>query len=669
MRDLNRLFTAGSIAVVGGGAWCASIIGAAQRIGYKGEIFPVHPEGKEIAGVPSLRRLSDRTSPIDAAFIGVNRRATLDLVAELAAHGAGGAICFASGFSEAAAEDAASTDMQSQLVKNAGEMPVLGPNCYGFVNALDQVAIWPDQHGMVPVERGVAILTQSSNIAINLTMQKRCVPLAMMVTCGNMAQTSQAQIASQMLEDDRITAIGFHIEGFGDVAEWHAVARKAAKRGVPMVAIKAGVSEQSQQAAVSHTASMTGSDAGAGALLQRLGIGRVHDLPTFLETLKLLHCVGRLDAPTLSAISCSGGEASLAADTVEQEALTLPPLTDEQKGALGAALGPMVALANPLDYHTYIWRDVRAMTAAWVPMAAPHIGLTLLIVDYPHTDADDWECATRAALAVREQTNRPVAVVATLPELMPEDVARRLMEGDVVPMHGLREAVRAAAIASFNPHVPDAPPLRGGDVTDAAVLTEADAKFALSAKDLDLPRRVEADEIDLVEKAQSLMPPLALKGLGIAHKSEQGAVALNLSASDLPDAAAAMPCDRFLVEEMVTDGVAELLIGVTRDPAHGLLLTLGAGGVYTEVWQDRVSLLMPVTHADVTQALDGLKINRVLEGFRRNPKASKPAIVAAVMAVQAYVMDHHSELDEVEINPLICTPTRAVAVDALIRKA
>ncbi len=668
MKPLERLLRAETLAVVGGGAWCASIMKAASMIGFKGQIFPVHPSGKEIAGLRAYTSLKDWNGKIDGAFIGVNRRATLDVVQELSELNAGGAICFASGFAEAEAEDAESTDLQAQLIAAAGDMPILGPNCYGFINALDQVAVWPDQHGMRAVDRGVAILTQSSNIAINMTMQRRALPIAYVITCGNQAQTSQAQMASALLDDDRVTAIGLHIEGFGDTLEWHALAQKAHKKGVPLVAIKVGQSEQAQLAAVSHTASMAGSDAGADALLRRLGIGRAFDVPTFLECLKLLHMEQRLDAPTLSSISCSGGEASLFADTIQGTELTLPPLDNMQKQALRKALGPLVALANPLDYHTYVWRDAEAMTAAWAPMASPDTGLTMAIVDYPHTDASDWVCATQAALNVRAKTGRPVAVVATLPELMPEDTAKELMEGGVIPMHGLREAVAAADIAAHVSAPSNLPPLPGGSSGETRVLTEAEAKFELSAHDLDLPRRVETSLESIVDDAASLLAPLALKGLGVAHKSEAGAVVLGVTHEALEQAAGDMPAERFLVEEMVTDGVAELLIGVTRDPAHGMVLTIGAGGTLTEVWQDTTSLLMPVTANDVEQALTRLKINKLLLGFRGKPPASIPALVTAVMAVQNYVERHHETLDEVEVNPLICTPTRAVAVDALIRK-
>lgn len=178
------------IAVIGGGAWAAGVLGAAGRLGFDGEITFVHPKGRAPEGARVVTSLAGLDEVPDAAFIAVNRHATIETVGRLRAMGAGGAVCFASGFTEAQAEDAQGADLQDQLVRAAGEMPILGPNCYGFVNALDRVAIWPDQHGMAPVERGVAILTQSSNIAINLTMQQRGLPIALTVACGNMAQQS-----------------------------------------------------------------------------------------------------------------------------------------------------------------------------------------------------------------------------------------------------------------------------------------------------------------------------------------------------------------------------------------------------------------------------------------------------------------------------------------------
>ena len=674
MRDLTRLLKPKSIAVIGGGAWCASIISAAKQIGFDGPLHPVHPTGKQIAGHKSLRSLEEVPGPIDAAFIGVNRHATLDVVAQLRRLKAGGAICFASGFSEAAAEDAAAQDLQAALIEAAGEMPILGPNCYGFVNAFDGCAIWPDQHGCSRVQRGVAILTQSSNIAINLTMQNRGLPIGYMLTCGNQAQTAQTDIALQLLDDERVTAIGLHIEGFGNLRGWEALAQKARTKGVTLIALKSGVSQQAQAAAVSHTASLTGSDTGADAFLQRLGIRRARSLPVFLESLKLAHQFGPLSSNRIASISCSGGEAALAADTAQGTGLIFPPLNPRQAKDLSAALGPMVAMANPLDYHTYIWRDQAAMTQAWAAMADDEIAMTLLVSDYPRADlcdASDWECVTQAAIEATRRTGRPYAVVASLAELLPEQTAKTLMDHGVGAIHGLDHGLEALDVMSRPMAPPAEPVLLPGIDRDAELLDEQSAKLALAAHGLTIPPSVVVtDRSTAGQAAADIGFPVALKTLGLAHKTGANGLALGLTTRAEVEVAAPRLADGpLLVERMVAGTLVEVLVGVTRDPAHGFVLTLGAGGTMTDVLRDRASLLIPATRAEVTARLKDLNIAPLLEGFRGNPPVDLDALLAAIDAVQAYVLANAERVEEVEINPLICTQDNAIAADALIRKA
>ena len=668
-RGLKRVLDPASVAVIGGGAWCAEVVAQVRKMGFQGPVWLVHHKGRTVPGAQTVARIEDLPEPPDVAFVGINRHASVEAVSVLSRIGGGGAVCFASGFTEARAEDDQAANLQDQLVAAAGNMPILGPNCYGFVNALGRVAIWPDQHGMRPLDRGVAILTQSSNIAINMTMQRRALPLAFMLTCGNQAQTHQADIAAALLDDDRITAIGVHVEGFGDLRKWEALAAKAQARGVPIVVLKVGRSAQAQAAAISHTASLAGGNAGAQAFLDRLGIVRLDDVPSFLETLKLLHVTGRLDGTGLATISCSGGEASLAADMAEGTGLQFPPLTADQKCGLRAALGPMVALANPLDYHTYIWRDADAMARAWSAMTGPHVAMTISIVDYPHTDATDWDCATQAALVCAKSTGRPFAVAATLPELMPVDVAERLLAGGVVPFAGMREAMAATRAAVQQPAEPQDPVLLPSAVQADQVLTESEAKAALASHGVPVPRNVVTHANNAAQATDNLTGPFAVKGLGLAHKSEHSAVRLGVTAQDLVQVAQSIGTSEILIEEMVRDGVAELLIGVTRDPAHGYVLTLGAGGVLTEILRDTVSVLIPSSRPAIRSALERLACAPLLAGYRGKPGADIDAILDAVESVQNYVIANADTVDEVEINPLICSASGAVAVDALIRKA
>ncbi|MES0825080.1 acetate--CoA ligase family protein [Ruegeria sp. SCP11] len=669
-KDLTRLLRPKTIAVIGGGAWCQQVILQSERMGYAGQIWPVHPKATEIVGHKVYDHLESLPEAPDAVFIGINRHATIEAVNVLSSMGAGGAVCFASGFSEAVAEDDTGGDLQDQLIAAAGGMPILGPNCYGFINALDGALLWPDQHGAAPIDKGVAILTQSSNISINLTMQKRALPIAYMVTCGNMAQTSQAEIASALIDDPRVTAVGLHIEGFKDIQQWEALAAKAHAKGVPLVALKVGASEQAQAATVSHTASLAGSDAGAQALLDRLGIPRLFALPDFLETLKLLHCYGPLPGGNIASISCSGGEASLIADMAVGTGLTFPRLTADQKNLLRDVLGPMVALNNPLDYHTYIWRDEGAMAQAWSGMTGGDIDMTVSIVDYPTTDSTDWTCASRAALKVRAESGARFAIAATLPELLPEDVAQELMEGGVVPFMGLRETLSAIHAAGQISAPSENAVCLPGTAETTQTLTEGESKQALAKCGLRVPQsRTVRSANEAEAAANSMTAPFAVKGVGLAHKSEHDAVRLGVLPEDAASVTTEIGTDEVLIEEMITGTVAELLVGVVRDPAHGFVLTLGAGGVLTEVLRDTVSLLVPSTPDDIRSALGKLKIAPLLAGYRGQPPADMNAIIAAIQAVQAYVMQNPDTLGEVEINPLLCTPDTAVAVDALIRKA
>lgn len=675
--DLSRLLRPASIAVIGGGTWCANLIRQCAGMGFAGPVWPVHPTKPEIGGTRAYPSLVALPGVPDAVFVGVNRAATIATVADLRAMGAGGAVCFAAGFLEAEAELGDGAAMQAQLLEAAGDMPIIGPNCYGFVNYLDGALLWPDQHGGQRCKSGVAILTQSSNIAINLSMQARGLPIAYLMTAGNQAQLGLSDLGRALLADPRVTALGLHIEGVGDLRAFEALAETARAAGKPIVALKSGRSDQARAATQSHTASLAGSGAGAAALLARLGIAQVTSLPQMLETLKLLHFAGPLPGNAVASISCSGGEASLMADTALDHDITLPPLTPAQSSALRAALGPRVALANPLDYHTFIWGDVPAMAATFAAALEGPADIGVMIADFPRPDRCDpgaWDCIFEAGAEAQRRVGKPLALIATLPDCMSEAVADRAIASGLIPLSGLDDGLTAIAHAAWlgQARAAPAPLLLPGTPAQPRTLTEAEAKAALAAHGLRIPQARRATSAAELATILAAMPlPLVIKAEGLAHKTEAGGVLFLREAADIPEAQAkaiAMPCQSWLIEEMIEGTIAELLIGVLRDPAHGFVLTLGAGGILTEILRDTVTLLLPVTESDLTQALDRLRLAPLLNGYRGQPATDRSAIIRAVMAVQDYVITHAACLEEVEINPLLCTAKDAVAVDALITK-
>ncbi|MBB3351661.1 acetyl-CoA synthetase [Rhizobium sp. BK049] len=679
-RPLDRLLRPQTIAVFGGRE-ARRVIEQCDRMGFSGEIWPVHPKLDEVLGRRCYRSLSDLPAAPDAAFIGVNRTLTIDIVRSLSLAGAGGAVCYASGFSEATAELADGAELQQALVEAAGGMPILGPNCYGLINGIDGALLWPDQHGMQRVERGVAILTQSSNIALNLTMQTRGLPIAYVVTSGNQAQTSLADVACALIEDQRVTAVGLHVEGFGDLAGLERLAAMARRSKKPVVVLKVGRSQQAKHAAVSHTASLAGSDAVADAVLARLGLGRVQSLPALLETLKLLHLAGPLPSYSISSMSCSGGEASLMADAAVGRKVEFPALQPQQLPRLREVLGEMVALANPLDYHTFVWGDLARQTEAFSAMFKGGCALNLVVLDFPRDDrcdSSEWTTTTDAIIAAASATGALAGVLATLPENMPEPVAARLMSKGIVPFSGIDEAITAAEVAAGIGEAWDRPPplpLLNVVPVDGELdtLSEADAKTELAACGLPVPRGLQAfSPREAAEQAERLGFPVVLKGLGIAHKTEAGAVVLNLKDPEaVSNAAAAMPPNGgYLVEKMIDPPVAELIVGASRDPVFGLSLTLGAGGIFVELLEDAVVLPLPATKADIGAAISWLKIAKLIHGYRGRPRGDLEATIDAVAATAEYVVKNAVRLEELDINPLMVLPEGrgVVAVDALIRR-
>ncbi|PRD41433.1 acyl-CoA synthetase [Phyllobacterium phragmitis] len=665
---LDRLLRPKTIAVFGG-LQATEVIKQSQKMGFSGEIWPVHPRHDEVLGLKAYRSVADLPGSPDAAFIGVNRFLTLDIVRELRAAGAGVAVCYASGFLEAGADDADGARLQDELVEAAGDMPIIGPNCYGLINYCDGALLWPDQHGgrrLAPGEPGVAIITQSSNIAINMTMQTRGLPIAHVMTAGNQAQTGLPDMAIALIEDERVTALGLHIEAFQSAAGFEALAKRARELRKPIVAMKVGRSAQARAATVSHTASLAGSDAASDAFLKRLGIARVNSIPSFLETLKLLHVHGPLDGNTLSSMSCSGGEASVMADAAEGRAVAFPPLTPEHRAYVKSTLGPLVAVANPLDYHTFIWNDEPALTQTFTAMISGGFSLNCLVIDFPRRDrcSDvDWWATVRGFEAALKANNAKGAMIASLPENIPEDYIADLMARGIAPLCGITEAFDSAEAAAFIGRAwkkPLAPPVArpvakaGPDILE---LDEAQAKSILRRHGLPVPagsRCANADEA--VAVAEGLGYPVALKALGIAHKSEMNAVRLNLRDGEAVRSAV----DELVhlgsglyVERMVTGAVSELLVGIIDDPQFGPVMTLGTGGVLVELLQDSVTILLPSSRDDIEAALRSLRMFPLLEGYRGRPKADLQAALDAIHAIAAFAVEHAGRICELDINPLL----------------
>jgi acetyl-CoA synthetase len=592
--------------------------------------------------------------------------------------GAGGVVCYASGFAEIGEVGLA---YQAQLQAVMGKLALVGPNCYGLLNYLDGVALWPDEQGGKRAEKGVAIISQSGNISLNLTMQQRSLPLAYLIATGNQAGVTVPEYMEALLADERVAVIGIHLEGLTDVAAFSRAALLALQKKVPIVVLKSGSSALGGWMTMSHTSSLAGSDALYEAMMSRLGVVRVDSVPQFLETLKFLAVIGPLPDKSVASISCSGGEAAMVADMAERLGLTMPALLPRQAEALAAVLGERVALGNPLDYHTYIWGDVAAQSACFGAMLLGKQVITLKILDLPRPDIcdpTDWANAGEAFARTVVAAGARGAVVATMQENLPESLRESLLAQGVVPMLGLMEcleAIRGAAMvyerqAMVGEIRPLAPPIqKAGSVV---TLDEAESKALLVQYHIPVPAGAVCERETAVDVARSLGFPVVVKVLSreIVHKSDVGGVQVDVRGDTaVAEAIGKMAHlgDQFLIEAMAGKPLAELIVGLTRDPQFGLALVIGAGGILVELFQDSRTVLFPLLRHEVEAALDSLKIAPLLHGYRGQAKADKVALVEAILNLARLGEAYADVLVEVDVNPLFVYAEGVLAVDGVVR--
>ncbi|NCF37394.1 MAG: CoA-binding protein [Gammaproteobacteria bacterium] len=675
---LERLLRPKSIAAIGG-LQAGRVVEQCQLMGYSGEIWPIHPSKDEVHGIKAYRLIEDLPGPPDAAFIGVNRHLTIEVVRRLRDAGCGGGVCFASGFLES---DDTGGELQAELIDAAGNMPLLGPNCYGFINYADGALLWPDQQGarrLAEGRTGIAIIAQSSNIAINFTMQQRGMPLAYVMTVGNQAVVGISEMALNLLDDPRVTVLGIYIEGFDSLAAFEELARKSRQLGKPVVFYTVGKSAQARKSAMTHTASLVGSHAVSSEFLRRNGFGQAHSIPVFLETLKLLHVHGPLAGYRVSSMSCSGGEASIIADAAEARKVYFPDLEPAQKKPIQDALGPLVTVDNPLDYHTYSWADREMMEGAYRGMVMHGFDLNYLILDFPHSthcDDSEWHIAVDAFEAALKAHDAKGAFVVGMPENVPEAYIENYRDRGMATLLGIDEALQATEIAadigSAWQREAAAPVLEVAVPSGRhSPLDEAAAKRALAASGVPIPA---GGCVDSVAAAQALADkigyPVVLKALGIAHKTEHDAVRLDLATADEVAQAAnnLFTLGNKLYLEAMQPSVAELIVGVTHDAKFGLVLTIGSGGILVELLKDAKTLLIPAARDEIEKALAELKSAPLLAGYRGRPPADVDAVVEAILAIQDYAISQASSLIELDVNPLLvgAKGEGVFAADALI---
>ena len=673
VRDLGRLLRPRTVAVVGGDP-AERAIRQSDRLGFEGEIWPVHPTRSHMAGRRVHPSLDDLPGVPDAAFVAVNRRLTIEVVRQLAEMGCGGAVLYASGFAEAGEKGA---ELQERLV-SGHRMPLIGPNCYGTINAVVGAALWPDVQGCRRVRSGPALISQSGNISLNLTMNRRGIDFSYVISLGNQASVTTEDCLAHFAALPEVTAVGIHAESIVDPVAFGRAALACRDTRTPVVVLKTGRSKEAERITSSHTAALAAPAAAYDALFERYGVSTAESVPDFMTTLGLLDTIGPIPGNRLVSLSCSGGEAALVADRSVHYPVAFPAFGPEHRDRIAATLPPLVTITNPLDYHTFIWGDEPALERCFTEVVAGPFDAAMLVIDWPSdgNDDTDWWPTLRAFATASDRAGRAGVVVSGLPESLPARISAFVTEQGLGIAHSIDEALGGlAAAASYGRWMESWRPrlhLRAGAPAGPVhSLDEPTAKAILAGEDIRIPRGLVVDGRPgngPPNLADHLEFPLVAKAVGPAHKSLSGGVVTGIgNAGELGRAVRRLGEGGrpVLIEEQVTGTVAELLVSVSHRPPIGVAVTLGTGGTLVEWLADTTTLLAPVTRAELRRALGRLRIGRRLE-HRAGGSVIDPDPIYRVIDRLTTLVAARPDIVEVEVNPLILTGDGAWAADALI---
>jgi acetate---CoA ligase (ADP-forming) len=683
--DIQRLIAPRSIALIGATAWTDAVAAGNTAIGFGGTIWRVHPKRPTSAATTYYRSVAELPGVPDAAFLAVPNVDAPAVAVELAARGAGGFVCFTSGFSETGTDSG--KRLTQELAQGAGALPFFGPNCYGFVNFFDRVAMMPDQIVGSAVERGVALICQSGTIALTLMFNDRSLPIGYLITVGNQTRLAVEDLIEMLCDDPRVTAFGLYLEGIKDAERLARAADKARVAGKPIAVIKAGRTAAAARTAHSHTGALAGADSVFDAFCRQAGLARCETLGALCETLKLLHAGGPLGGAKVLVMGASGGDMAMTSDVSRALKLDFAPIPGERAGLLRELLTDRVTVANPLDIHTYLWFDPPALRRVFSEVLRCGYDAVGFMLDSPpeqKADTASFDAAIDVYIEAAQGAASRAALIASLPETISPRIRARCLAGGVIPLQGQREALEALALAGAVGAA-----WRSGQGTQLHLprvtaewiaapihtLSEQEGKAALAEFGVGIPRGKIVPPSGVRDAAEALGFPVVIKAVGshLEHKTEVGGVVLNVrGAADATAAAGRLSrlSDRLLVEEMITDGVAEILVGVIVDAQFGQVLVIGAGGVLTELLADSVSLLPPWTKESIEAALRQLLVARLLNGYRGKPAGDVGALIESILGVARYAGAHLAKLVELDVNPIIVRPMGlgVVAVDAMIRQ-
>lgn len=696
--NLNKLLKPTSVAVIGasekegfGGDVCRNILSYVED---RSHVYFIHPKRDSVFGVPCYKSISDVPENVDLMVICTSQKTVIPLLQEGAKKGVGGAVVFASGYGEVGTAEGKQNE--AELIAAAKELniAVMGPNCAGFVNYIDNVQAFAFISAKRDRKGSVGVVSQSGQLCLSM-MDDPGMRFSYNISAGNGKIVQMEDYMDFLVDDEDTKVVSIYIEGVKNADKFAAVLKKAAEKRKPVVILKAGRSAKGGAIAASHTGSLSGSDASFDAVLKKFGAIRVDDLEELIAMSLMLSTMKRMpEKATFASMNLSGGETGICADVGSLNGIEYPDFTEETLKKLKEQLPSYASPNNPLDMTASLSYDADLYAGALrTVMDDPNIGMVLigytLLLEIADPCIHYMYKGIEKVVQEKGGNCKPIAMIPFAENTRNPEYQEKLFQIGVPvlppPVYAFKLLRHLADFIAYEPETKTLELAVGHPKSEETqALSEHESKQELKVYGVPVPDEViVTSKEEAAQFAKNHPGPLVMKveSADILHKSDVGGVKLNVCGPEVAEKAyeeimesvtAKRPdahINGILTVPMLDAGV-EIIIGVNNDPQFGPMIMVGMGGVFVEVFKDVALYPAPLKEEEALEMLKSLKSFKLLNGYRGTEKCDIKALCQTIVAISNYAQANKDVLKELDINPLFVYPEgKGVGVaDALIVK-
>lgn len=696
--NLNKLLKPTSVAVIGasekegfGGDVCRNILSYVED---RSHVYFIHPKRDSVFGVPCYKSISDVPENVDLMVICTSQKTVIPLLQEGAKKGVGGAVVFASGYGEVGTAEGKQNEAELIAAAKELDIAVMGPNCAGFVNYIDNVQAFAFISAKRDRKGSVGVVSQSGQLCLSM-MDDPGMRFSYNISAGNGKIVQMEDYMDFLVDDEDTKVVSIYIEGVKNADKFAAVLKKAAEKRKPVVILKAGRSAKGGAIAASHTGSLSGSDASFDAVLKKFGAIRVDDLEELIAMSLMLSTMKRMpEKATFASMNLSGGETGICADVGSLNGIEYPDFTEETLKKLKEQLPSYASPNNPLDMTASLSYDADLYAGALrTVMDDPNIGMVLigytLLLEIADPCIHYMYKGIEKVVQEKGGNCKPIAMIPFAENTRNPEYQEKLFQIGVPvlppPVYAFKLLRHLADFIVYEPETKTLELAVGHPKSEETqALSEHESKQELKVYGVPVPDEViVTSKEEAAQFAKNHPDPLVMKveSADILHKSDVGGVKLNVCGPEAAEKAyeeimesvtAKRPdahINGILTVPMLDAGV-EIIIGVNNDPQFGPMIMVGMGGVFVEVFKDVALYPAPLKEEEALEMLKSLKSFKLLNGYRGTEKCDIKALCQTIVAISNYAQANKDVLKELDINPLFVYPEgKGVGVaDALIVK-